>query len=299
MRLFRKKTFIGTTGDVKPSLPDNRDYLLSSYMPEIKRYPQEMPRLFDLDIMNQGQEPSCVGFSLAGMKQYNELRERERHVFDGSWIYRECKKIDGIPNFPGTYLRTGLSVLKNVGAKADSDPSKYRIASYAKVDDLSFEGLKKAIALYGVVLAGFTGTNEGWRQETIRAPRAGESTWGHAVFLTSYNKNYLIGQNSWGEQAHNKGLFNVPSNYMPFEAWVILLDKVNVSRAEKETGWVAQNWLDSNGRTTANLNVRERPTTSAKILKTLPRGTQTEHAGSANVSANGFWWREITVYSKQ
>ncbi len=164
-----------------PSPISDKDKLLSNYIPAIKRYPEVCLPPFDLDVLNQGFEPSCVGFSCSAMKQYMELRERNYKVFDGSWIYNECKKIDGMPTFPGTYLRSGLTILKTIGAKTGNEnPAKYKIKMFAKVDDLSFEGIKKAIFLYGVVLAGFTGSNEGWKGEVVRPPKAGESTWGHA-----------------------------------------------------------------------------------------------------------------------
>jgi len=294
MLFFKRKTIVGKTGSLVASPEDNRDFLLSSYIPQIKRYPTDYPPLFDLDILNQKQEPSCVGYALACIKQYNEMKEKINRVFDGSFIYREAKKIDGMPNLAGTYLRAGLSVVKNIGAKTGSeDPSIYRIESYARVDDLSFEGLKKAIALYGTVLAGFKGSNQGWQQEVVRPPKDNETQWGHAITLVGYEKNYLIGQNSWGLQSHNKGLFKIPVGYLPFEAWVILLDAYN-EPSKVETGWVAINYLKDN-ITTANLNVREQPTTSAKILKVLPKGTKVELFSSANKFANGFTWTEIII----
>ena len=288
-------------GDLCPSPHDPRDYALSSVSPAIQRYPEVCPRPFDLSILNQQQEPSCVGFSCAGIKQYMELREKISKFFDGSWIYGECKKIDGMPNFPGTYLRSGLEVLRNVGAKpiGESDPTPYRIKVYARVDDNSFEGLKKAIFLYGTVLAGFRGSNPGWRSEIIRPPQAGEIQWGHAVFLTSYEKDYLIGQNSWGEKAHNNGLFKVPKNYLPFESWVVVLDEETTLSPEPiKTAWVASNWIqESNGvwTTTANLNAREDAGLSHKAIKLLPKGTKLNIVYSARKSADGYWWQEIVL----
>jgi hypothetical protein len=223
------------------------------------------------------------------MKQYMELRERNYRVFDGSWIYWEAKKIDGMPNFPGTYLRSGLTILKTLGAKTGNEnPSKYRIKMFAKVDDLSFEGIKKAIFLYGVVLAGFTGSNEGWKGEVVRPPKAGESTWGHATALTGYEKNYIIGQNSWGEKKHNKGLFKVPSNYLPFEAWTIIIDDINEAI---DTGWVAGTYLRNN-ITTANLNMREGAGVGFKVIRLLPSGTQVQPTG-INIRSGNHNWVEI------
>jgi hypothetical protein len=290
--IFKKKTPIGLTGSLIPSPKDKRDYLLSNFIPAIKRYPESMPRLFDLDILDQKTEPSCVGFSCAVMKQFNELKEKVYKTFDGSWIYKECKKIDNW-NGEGTYLRVGLEILRNIGAKPvdETDPSPYKIASYARVDDNSFEGLKKAITLYGTVLAGFHGSNQGWSSEIVRPPRTGETIWGHAVSLVGYEKNYLIGQNSWGTRSHNQGLFKVPANYLPFESWTIILDKINTHVA---TGWVATNWVVDNV-TTANLNVRERPTTNSKILKQLPRGTKVNPVGSNHVNFGGYIWLEIKI----
>jgi hypothetical protein len=296
---FKKKTHVGYTDSLVPSPLDERDYLLSSYMPQIQRYPESFPRLFDLDILNQGSEPSCVGFSVAGMKQFNELKEKEYRIFDGSWIYAECKKIDGRPELQGTFLRAGLQILKDVGAKPlnGEDPSIYKISSYARVDDNSFEGLKKAIALYGTVLAGYRGSNDGWRSETVRPAKAGEVGWSHAVFLNGYEKNYLIGQNSWGEKAHNRGIFKIPKDYLPFEAWTILVDKTNEPRDTSDglTGWVARQYLDGNLRTTVNLNMRENPGLQYRIITTLPKGTQVESLGQPNRMANNLWWTRIKV----
>ena len=280
-----------------PSPKDDRDLLLSSSIPPIVRYPEEYPRPFDLTIYNQGQSPSCVGWTGAVAKQFLELKERHYIEPDGEWLYAECKKIDGIPNFPGTYFRSVLKVLKNVGCKIqgqDNDPSIYKISEYRQLDDLSFEGIKKAIAVYGLVISGWRGSNDGWRSETIRPPYPSESIWGHATALTHYYKNYIGGQNSWGTVAHRQGLFKAPKDYLPYEGWVITVDTPNVAKEPIKTGWCAMNWLQNN-ITTANLNVREQPGTIYKVIATLPQGTQVKLYGSANKPANGFWWTQIIL----
>lgn len=292
MKLF-KQYYVGNNGLI-PSPEDRRDLLSSDFIPEIKRYPEVMPCPYDLTISNQLQEPSCVGFSLAKVKQYNELKERTFKVFDGNWIYREAKKIDGMPNSQGTFLRSGLQVLKNTGAKTGNEnPETYKIIKYAKIDDVTPENIKKHLFVYGTVLAGFTGSNDGWRSEVIRKPNQGESTWGHAVCLTNYERDYIIGQNSWGEQAHNQGQFKVPLNYMPFEAWVVILDNENIEREPIKTGWVAKNFIDVYERTTANLNMREGAGIGYRVIKTIPKGTKLELVGNANVYSGGYFWVEV------
>jgi hypothetical protein len=304
MHFFRnlfKKPSLDVSHGLIPSPPDENDYALSSVSPIIQRYPVVCPRPFDLEILNQGTEPSCVGQACAGMKQYLELKEKISKTFDGSWIYKECKKIDGRPDIRGTYFRIGLKVLKNTGALpvGESDPAPYKIKLYARVDDNSFEGLKKAIFLHGVVMAGFYGSNAGWGSEIIRPPRKYEKKWGHATFLTSYEKDYLIGQNSWGEDRHKNGLFKVPSTYLPFESWVVVLDAPTTPTPTPiKTGWVAVNWiLEWNGtwRTFANLNVRDVPGIPSKILKTLYSGTVFQITNSPRVSADGYVWQEIII----
>jgi len=293
---------IGTTGDLIPSPKDERDYALSSISPDIVRYPEECPPPFDLTISNQLIFPSCVGHTCATVKQEKELREKYPVTFDGNWIYFECKKIDGHPNMPGTYFRAGMQVLKDVGAKPldkDTDPSRYRIETYARVDDMTFEGLKKAIFIYGAIFAGFRGSNEGWRGEVIRAPRTGEDIWGHAVALIGYDKNYLIGQNSWGLMAHKNGIFKTTKDYLPFEAWVVVLDRPNELKPQSiKTAWVASEFLEFKGgvmRTTNNLNVRKEPNLSSERIKLLPKGTIVQLVHSDPIKADGWTWREICL----
>ena len=244
---FKRKKVNIPPGGCQPSPKDRRDVLMSEIYPMPIRIAEAMPPPFDLDILNQGSTPHCVGYSAAGIKQEKELRERRRVVFDGDWLYARCKELDGLPNMRGTSLRIVLKVLQKIGAKPlnepESEASKYKIGGYARVDDLTMEGLKKAFYAGGVLLLGFHGSNQGWQTAYIRPPRAGEYTWGHAVFEIGYNQNYNIGQNSWGENWGDKGLFYIPKDYMPFEAWAILTDLPYEFLVDKKEGWVAENWL--------------------------------------------------------
>jgi len=185
-----------------------------------------------LTLKNQENRPKCVGY--AGSSKKDELERREQNFMDfsGEWIYDEAKKIDGLPNVQGTYFRMALKVLKNKGAKpieGNEDVEKFRIGGYVKVDDVSFDGLKQAIYEFGAVLIGFRGSNEGWQTAYIRPPKSGENIWGHAILLIGYNENYLIFQNSWGENWGDKGYGYISKEYLPYliEAWVVLVDLPN------------------------------------------------------------------------
>jgi hypothetical protein len=126
-----------------------------------------------------------------------------------------------------------MKVLKDIGAKPlnqlESEAGKYRIGAYANADDVSFEGLKRAIYQNGAIIVGFIGSNMGWQTTYPRIPKTGEITWGHAVTLIGFNKDYLIGQNSWGSSWGDSGLFYISreyinSNYFYKEAWACLVD---------------------------------------------------------------------------
>lgn len=252
-------------------------------------------------IVNSVAVHNCVGHTSATIKQFNEFKERNDLMFDGDWIYSEAKKIDGIPNFDGTYLRTGMKVLYDKGAKVfnePSDPSKYRIGAYARVDNLTADSIKNHILIYGTVMAGFTGSNEGWQGVTVRPHKAGENTWGHAVAIVGYDKDHIIGQNSWGEGRHNRGLFKVPNSYLPFEAWVALSDMPNQPLTAQQGGWVAGeflNWIGGKLIATHNLNVRQEPSLSGRVLKTIPRGTEIKLIDQQVINRDRYTWRHIEL----
>lgn len=275
-----------------PSPEDLNDILTSEISPPIVRYPSEVLPPFDLSILNQNGYPACVGYSCAAIKQYNELRENVNKTFDGLWIYKECKKIDGIPDVEGTFFRSGMKVLQKIGAKPidSSDPEPYRIGSYAQVDDISFEGFKKSIFLYGTVLVGFKGSNKGWSTENIKAPKSDEKIWGHAVALTGYTKDRLIIQNSWGVERGDKGFFYASRDYLPYEAWVVNCDIPTVS--ETLIGWVAKKYVVGN-KTISPLKLRETPGLSSNIIKVMPVNTQVSILYEKEVSLDGYVWIKI------
>lgn len=213
-----------------PSPTDFRDIPLSAVSKITAPTPEKYRIPYVLTIKNQGNSPHCVGYACAAIKEYLERKEGNFIEFDGDWIYNECKKIDGIPNIQGTYFRSGLKVLKDTGAKPlngkEEDAYKYRIGGYASVD-CDFNSLKRAIYEFGAILMGFIGSDGGWQFAVIRAPKSGEIQWGHATTGIGFEITLINGQNSWGEQWGEKGLFHFLESYKPFEAWAVLVDLPN------------------------------------------------------------------------
>jgi len=213
-----------------PSPSDIRDITLSAVQApiELRQLPEYFMTPYPLKILNQGSSPACVGFSCAVLKAEKERREQNSVDFDGLWIYNKAKEVDGYAG-KGTYLRTGMKILKDAGALPsgmspvlEAEAMKYKIGAYAKVDDISFEGLKAAIYQNGIILAGFYGDKPGWTSAYLKPPKT--VAFGHAIALIGWNKDYLVFQNSWGETWGEKGIGYIPKDYLPFEAWAILVD---------------------------------------------------------------------------
>jgi peptidoglycan hydrolase-like protein with peptidoglycan-binding domain len=227
---FREKVNIPEIPGAVPSPFDIRDIPLSAVQTpiELRELPENYIIPYKLRISDQNGYPHCVGYSAATLKEEKERREQLSVDFDGDWIYRKCKEIDGY-NGPGTYLRIAMKVLQKDGAKSldgsKEDAQRYKIGGYARVDDLSFEGLKRAIYQNGAIMAGFYGDNEGWKTAYIKPPK--ERKWGHAVTLIGFNKGYIVGQNSWGEDWGDRGIFYICPQYQPFESWAVLVDLPN------------------------------------------------------------------------
>lgn len=221
-----------------PSPVDYRDAVLGATQ-EMTPLPESYIIPYILRVHTQGTKPICVGETGSLMKEEKERRERNFIDFDGEWLYNECKKIDGIPNVQGTYFRAMLKVLTNTGAKPigglDIDAGKYKIGGYAQVN-CDIESIKSGITQNGVILSAFYGSNGGWQNQNIRPVQNEEVIWGHATGGIGWkDKNTIIGQNSWGESWGDKGKFYYTKDYLPFEAWAILVDRPNILGTEKPT----------------------------------------------------------------
>ncbi|MDE2102571.1 MAG: peptidoglycan-binding protein [Patescibacteria group bacterium] len=253
-----------------PSPTDHRDVEAEAVIsPILGETP--IPDLFPGEkttVKDQGQKPICVGCASTEVKEYSEKKKGIIQEFDEDWMYQQCKQIDGMPDFPGTYLRSAMLILKNVGClPKGGDPNdaqtiaKYRIAGFVRVDTTP-DAIKRAIWAFGSVMAGFRGSNGGWQAAILRAPVPGEETWGHAVREYGYEISFIQGQNSWGSDWGDSGTFRDPVDYTPFEAWAIV--------KELPDGW--QTFLPSQDEKPAyqfnnDLSINPRMNDEVKILQ--------------------------------
>lgn len=212
-----------------PPLKDYRDILGSALIKETL-LPTEYKIPYSLKVKDQNGYPRCVAYSSSLLKEEKELREKNDIEFDADWLYAECKKIDNYSG-KGTMLNMPFKVMINKGIKIlggnETDIDKYKIGGYVALDDLTPDGIKRAIYQWGAVIVGFNYSKNGWLTEYVRAPRTGERIVGHAVALIGWNKDYIIGQNSFGKLWGKDGLFFIPKDYIPFAGFAIVVDLPN------------------------------------------------------------------------
>jgi C1A family cysteine protease len=217
---------------------DSRDLLWRSVVaPQSVSVPTKF-RLSALGkVLNQGQHPFCVAYSSASLKMHQEFKEHKKYyTFDPDWLYAECKKLDGIPNQDGTFLRVALQVIQDRGylAKAEryklKDATGFKIEKYVRVT--SKQQIKEAIYHIGPVVFGITVDEGIYAPVKGVVPEPADSViGGHAMIITGYDDNkkclgstgaFLI-KNSWGKEYGSRGYIWLPyshfDHYSDWDAW--------------------------------------------------------------------------------
>ena len=175
---------------------DARDYNLADFIPLAVPMTIEKNVYWDFpsESLNQGLEPSCVGYTYAAFgitTPVNTMYTNE----DGDRFYRMCKEIDGMPNSEGTTLRAGAKIFKREG----------RIKSYAFARDIN--AIKWWLFNRGSVVVGTL-----WSEEMFYPNRdniitiGGSIVGGHAYLIREIKDNKYFGiQNSWGKDWGTNG----------------------------------------------------------------------------------------------
>lgn len=237
---------------IYPSPPDEDDYKLERYLIprliKVKR-PEVIKLYHALDmIINQEKNPFCAGAAGAGMTNshygyYDALPDEEG--FSWPFLYWMAKEYDGIPDKPGTYLRTIAKVLQKHGVCRYSllpvekalekpvftdemleDAAKYTIRRYYKLETL--DEIKEALAMGLYVMVGTIVTDENWATPDgfLGMPR-GFLLGSHGTYLYGYDEllngkdrfteeefvKYLLGINSWGRNWGDQGRYYMPEEY--------------------------------------------------------------------------------------
>lgn len=234
--------FLYQLGAIK-DLKDTRDILLGNYL-----IPRKLPKALtwgDVKIPVKSQVgPSCVGFASAAMKEVQEKIEHNRlFTFDGLSLYKECKKVDGIPEEDGTFIRTALKILQKVGIPFEK--RFYKIASYARITTI--DEIRFALASSGPVVAGVP-VYDSWESphERINLPEGNEQPrGGHAILLTGYddNRRVFYVKNSWDSSWGMGGRIHLSYDYIDkllHDAWATVDATDPLSQTYLETDKIAK-----------------------------------------------------------
>ena len=244
-----------------PSPEDKRDFTLER-VNNILGAPV-VPVAYSTDlsavpVLMQAQEPSCIGHATAAGMMYTD-QGAYSYDYSPRFLYALCKRDDGIPNVEGTYYRQALKEAQQYGVSDNAQfpndvtldvptysnaalipPEAFTVAksrlvkSYVAVTDLSFNGLKAAIAQNKVVLLGVKVGSEWWTAKSgvtswnaadlfpLRTPQIVIS--GHAIVAYGYDENYIYFRNSWSTEWGQNGNGYFGADYIPFvqEAWTFM-----------------------------------------------------------------------------
>jgi len=223
---------------------DNRDIPLSAF-----QAPIDIPETYHTDmskfgVNNQGSQNSCVGQTLAKLKEEQEYRDiGEVKHFSPRYIYALSKKHDNWDG-EGTYLRIAAKMLVDYGVceneyfeedttlakyeyknwnaitpEANKNASYFKAKGYAVVNP-DFDSMKQAIYQNKTVMFGFTMSSYGWKLGDVRPPKTLERKGGHAVLGTGFDNNYIYFLNSWDGWGF-EGFGRFQRNYSPFECRTI------------------------------------------------------------------------------
>jgi hypothetical protein len=259
-----------------PSPRDERDYLLTSFLPPLEGgLPEEWLwwQTWQTPVKYQAGLGSCVSFASGGQKEVYDYKELG-NILDLSeqFLHGKCKETDGMPNVNGTYIRAAMDVLKDFGICEESyfpyealyppkgspkegyleNAAKYKILTYASVG-ITKEALKQALYQNGPVVVGInvhdsfvaTGTDG-----IVQFP-SGRLQGGHAILVVGYNKLGLVCKNSWSTRWGKNGYCVIPWAVWEVinlgEAWSIV-DLMPGKKpwedwpdSELELGWLTKN----------------------------------------------------------
>lgn len=189
--------------------PDSRDFSAKKFIVATFPLPSTYLVYPNTIIYDQGSYPACAGYASAGVKTDEEyIQSRQKYMFDGLWLYNECKKIDNLPGVAGTGLRYALQTLFDQGIKQTGLPctkklpaSNWKIKAYFRIEqDSTADFIKQVVFQYGSVLIG-SRWYASWMDVKEVFPAPGNIIMGgHAYRVCGWNETGFIIINSWGKK---------------------------------------------------------------------------------------------------
>ena len=245
---------LGCIGDE----PDNRDYQISSILSNRYSVKESIDYSSEMSpIKDQGNKPSCVGFAIASVLEWQQLKEYlnennqyirniEHYDLSEQWIYHNAKEIDSWDG-GGTSIRHGLKIVHNKGVPkeegwpySDQEIGKPKFWAYStsrwnknkkyyRIN--SVDEIKKTLREVGPCVIGLIVFYEFFYPNSDGVISYPEDTnkyyGGHAVpIIGDYpDKELFKIKNSWGTNWGNNGYGYLPYKYIEdfmLDAWVTI-----------------------------------------------------------------------------
>ena len=226
----------------KPDLPDHRDLTLTLAPAALRAIPQsvdlsdQFPAPYD-----QGQLGSCTGNGIAGVLEYEAIRQGEPPVTPSRlFIYYGEREIEGtVDQDSGAQIRDGIKVVANLGAPPETDwpydVSQFAVKPPARAytDGLQHRALVYRRAVFGrfraTLAAGYPivfGISVFDSFETQQVADTGvvplptpldQLIGGHCIVMVGYDNatRLLKFRNSWGSGWGDGGYGYLPYEYVP------------------------------------------------------------------------------------
>ncbi len=209
--------------------PDERDHPIRRYLAP-RPTPTRFSRMAQLGpVLDQGLTPTCVAHGAATVKTQQERRDHRRtYQFNPHYLYMLCKTRDGIPHLDGTFTRTALDILHEIGYGRlskpwETDAGRYKIKAYARLRTIA--EMEETIRYIGPVLIGLDwDASWSWRSTLLGTPSHIRPAGGHLMVIAAFDRaaqRFTI-RNSWGADAHTGG--NVDITYHEIERQLALPD---------------------------------------------------------------------------
>jgi len=323
----KNKEQLGLLG---PDPKDIRDYQLSSIQKEVVSLPNEFILINKMTSIQSQNWGTCTSHMADGLKEFFDSQEYYKEIkLSQKFIYHNTKKISGLWNIEGDYLRNALLSVCRYGAPLETiypDIKRNTWEEYVK-EEPSSEVYIEAEKYKGDTFWSVGRTIDEFRQAIFQqqAPigfgmmwyesyrniksdgilpiASGNAIGGHAVIAVDWVNEKLRCRNSWGEDWGENGYFYVPfsefTKHDIWDAWIL----TDIIKQEEITGWAAENYLTEISprfhigdiiTPTNNLNLREKPTTNSAKITLLNPGQQLEVL-EGGIEANGYRWWKILV----
>ena len=324
MCLFMKQKELGV---IAPDTIDIRDFQIA----EIQKQGIELPEEYDLrqkmtpiGLQNWG---SCTSWAGCAIKEYWDKKEYGRDInLSEKFNYYNIKKISGLWQTEGDYLRNSIKALCQYGAPLLEDYPDEREGSWKEyISPPPQELYEKAKKYKGKTYWSVVNTLDSFRRTmfSFKCPIATGMKWyksyykegndgklplpdgdcvgGHAIACVGWTKDKLWFKNSWGTHYGKEGYFYIPFDEFTkhdfWNAWAILDE--DVPKPEMTEGWVADSWLKSEftkgeiAWTTYKLNFRTSPW--GNVIKTLGKGDKVKILGETKKDSRGLTWQKISL----